>query len=128
MHSHRRRTGWSQAVAAAGMPRRRTKVFCQFGGDTMDNLNELRQALLAALPAESTTDIVRAQVDRLAELMALAARLRQQALVARRIDIEKLMRLENLVSRLLRSLGLDKPPKPAPMLPWQVLARKAEQS
>jgi len=91
----------------------------------MKDVNTVRTALLAALPAGTpTSELVMAQVDRAAELSVLAARLRQKALAGRRTDLDRVMRLENLVSRLLRSLNLDKLPKPAPVkFPW--LARGA---
>jgi len=36
--------------------------------------------------------------------------------------------MENLVNRLVRGLGLDKPPKEKVLMPWEILREKAAQS
>jgi hypothetical protein len=83
-----------------------------------NRLGEIRAALLAALP-EGGNALHSEEVSRLAELRLAAELLRAKLINGRRTDVEKLIRLEGLVNRLSRSLGLDRPPKPAPVkFPW----------
>jgi len=88
-----------------------------------NRLDEIREALLAALP-EGGNALHHEEVNRLAELRLAAELLRAKLINGRRADIEKLIRLEGLVNRLSRALGLDRPKPAPPKFPW-LAARKA---
>lgn len=53
------------------------------------------------------------RIRRLAELMVTAETLLAKAIAGKRTDLAALVKVENLCSRQMRELGLDKPRKPA---------------
>ena len=64
------------------------------------------------------------QVQRAAELTVICQRMRARALAGRRVDLNKVLKAENLLGRLLRQLGLDRPPKERVRMPWELVAER----
>jgi hypothetical protein len=76
-------------------------------------VRDLAEAFMAALPA-GVNDLTRAQVKKVAELVALAEATRAAALTAgTQTDLTALIRIEGEARRTLRALGLKTEPPPA---------------
>jgi hypothetical protein len=77
---------------------------------------------------ERVTALVRVEIERVADMMLLAEGMRGKALRGEAIDIGDLMRLEGVVSRLIRSLGLPAPGAAPVMGLHDIVRRAAEEA
>jgi hypothetical protein len=76
----------------------------RLGEDMSDiRLHEIKAALLAALPKGGNA-LHEEEIQRLAQLRLVAEGLRGKAIAGRRVDLERLVRIEGLINRIAKQL------------------------